>query len=91
MGILKNTLTAVANTAVAKSFMEGYSYTPEEAGFDEAREAINKKTVLIGRCRVTIGEALASYSKWIPGKPRRVIRGCRRVVGDLLKRKGTRD
>ena len=85
MGILKNTLTAVA-----KSFMEGYSYTPEEAGFNEAREAINKQTVLIGKCRVTVGEALASYDKWIPGRPRRVIRGCRQVVSNLLKSRRTK-
>jgi hypothetical protein len=87
MGILKHTLTVSL-----ESFMRGYRLNEEEAGLHRARAELRKQvgeTITIGRAKYKLNrlETIASYSRDIPGRARRVIRGCRTVVSDILKRK----
>jgi len=82
--------------AFVTNFLEGYRHTEEETYLSRARAVLRQgvnETVEVGRINYKLNrtEAIASYSRWIPGRALRVARGCRTVAQNLLSKRRARD
>lgn len=76
---------------IGESFHAGYEYTQEEATMKHHRDLLEKEISL--RADIGVGpadgthETIRKADRELPGKLRRIGRGCRRVLTDLFSPK----